>query len=61
MRSEQQELELTDAEIIVWVQTDRRFTEEELARAQAAAQVALTGRTADDARVPVFVNYYPRD
>lgn len=58
VRSEQQELEVTDAEIVIWVKTDRRFSGEELARAQAAAQVALTGST-HDTRPPVFVNYYP--
>ena len=58
MRSEQ--LEVTDAEIVVWVRTERRFSQEELARAQAAAQVALTGET-HDSPPPVFVNYYPRE
>lgn len=57
MRIEEQQI--TDAEIVVWVKTDREFTAEELARAQAAAQVALTGET-QETRAVAFVNYYPR-
>jgi hypothetical protein len=51
VRSEQQER---------WVRTDRRFSTDELARAQAAAQVALTGKV-HDIEPPVFVNYYPKE
>jgi len=51
--------QITGAQVVISIRTDKLLTDEELDRAQAAAQVALTGITDPEAPPVTLVNYYP--